>query len=114
MTPIRQAAEALVTLGKDGDYHCVFVGGLPMYHGMSLDVVQQHYEKVVDKVEAALKAQRAEVWNFAISLAKDPIMIDRVGGSTGNAFGTQSHIVTHLEVARDADLLQPPPPRGEL
>jgi hypothetical protein len=70
---IDEQARALVTLGKDGDYHCIFIGGLPMYHGMDVVMVTMQYEKAVDIVAVALLGERRGVWERAAQLGQETI-----------------------------------------
>lgn len=62
MTPdqaLRERVKELITIDEDGGYHCIFVGGLPMYHGVKIENVQEQYEKVVGVVAKSFQFERA-------------------------------------------------------
>ncbi len=57
-----EAAYALVQLGMDNEYHCIFIGPHPMFHGMGREQVQAHYENVVMVVASAFDKFRTSAW----------------------------------------------------
>src|ERR1043165_1545305 len=53
MAEAQGEARKLVTMDMEGIYHCIFIGGLPMYHGAATQTVQAQYDKVVEGIALA-------------------------------------------------------------
>ena len=73
--------------------------------------------KIVDAVEPYVRADtrapstaQPEVWDEAIRIAKDPQLVNMVGGSTGDALGTKYLIIAALESAKARSIAAAPQP----
>lgn len=65
-----------------------------------IKVNQYRWNEQVDILLRFARDVERETWLKALEIASAESMIDRIGGSTGNAWGTQKRIVDYLREAQ--------------